>query len=54
MNVCVCVLCIFPSFLMGNLLVSVRRGKLPKLYHLTLFSKPKPYKVFRPSLICNI
>jgi hypothetical protein len=33
----------------------VYRGKLPKSYHLTLFSPPKPhYKVFRPSLIYNI
>jgi hypothetical protein len=30
-------------------------GKLPKSYHLTIFSPPKPhYKVLRPSLICNI
>jgi hypothetical protein len=30
-------------------------GKLPKSYHLTLFSPPKPhYKVFLPPLICNV
>jgi hypothetical protein len=33
----------------------VSRRKLPKSYHLTLSSPPKlHYKVFQPSLICNI